>query len=555
MSSSSPAGTFALDATGRRIFIGLMLGMFVASVSQTIVGPAMPRIVAELGGMEHYSWVATAAMLVSAITVPIVGKFSDLYGRRGFYLAGLVVFLVGSLVCGLAPNFWTLVAGRAIQGLGMGTVMPLAQTIIGDIIPPRHRGRYQGLMGAVFGVTSVAGPLAGGWITDHLGWRWLFWASIPFGVAATAVVARFLHLPHQRRDARVDVAGIVTLTPALVAILLATTWGGTTYPWSSGVILGLYAAGTLLAFAFLIAESRAAEPILPLRLFRSSIFGLSNVAAFGVAMVMFGAIIYIPVYAQGVVGVNATNSGLILLPLMLGLIVCGIVAGQLITHTGRYKAIMLAGVATMAAGVWLLTRLTHAATSGQLTIAMVVLGVGLGLCMQQYTLLVQNDAAQSDLGIATASTQFFRNVGSTVGIAIFGTVMTTGLHEAIARHLSPAAAAAMAAAGNEIGAGSVLDPAAMATLPPAVADAVRQGLAERLHAVFLLGLPILAVVFVATALIRSVPLRTSNHPAAEEAGHELLDTLAMSASKTPEPECSVSAAGSSGRGPRPCEPR
>lgn len=272
-------------------------------------------------------------------------------------------------------------------------------------------------------------------------------------------------------------------------------------------------------------------------------------------MVMFGAIIYIPVYAQGVVGVNATNSGLILLPLMLGLIVCGIVAGQMITHTGRYKAIMLAGVATMAAGVWLLTRLTHAATSGQLTIAMVVLGVGLGLCMQQYTLLVQNDAAQSDLGIATASTQFFRNVGSTVGIAIFGTVMTTGLHEAIARHLSPAAAAAMAAAGNEIGAGSVLDPAAMATLPPAVADAVRQGLAERLHAVFLLGLPILAVVFVATALIRSVPLRTANHPAAEEARHELLDTLAMSASKTPEPECSVSAAGSSGRGPRPCEPR
>ncbi|HNQ06881.1 MAG TPA: MDR family MFS transporter, partial [Tetrasphaera sp.] len=530
---ASPAhasnGEFHLDAAGRRIFIGLMLGMFVASISQTIVGPAMPRIVAELGGMDHYSWVATAAMLVSAIVVPIVGKFSDLYGRRGFYLAGLAVFMIGSLVCGLAPNFWTLVAGRAIQGLGMGTVMPLAQTIIGDIIPPRHRGKYQGVMGAVFGVTSVAGPLAGGWITDNLGWRWLFWTSIPFGIAATSVVFRFLHLPHQRRDARVDVAGIATLTPGLVAVLLATSWGGTTYAWSSSVILGLYAAGALLLAAFVYAESRAAEPILPLRLFRNSIVALANIAAFGVAMVMFGAIIYIPVFAQGVVGVNATNSGLILLPLMLGLIVCGILAGQLITRTGRYKEIMLAGVALMAAGVWLLTRLTHTATSGELTTAMIVLGVGLGLCLQQYTLLVQNASARGDLGVATASTQFFRNVGSTVGIAIFGTVMTTGLQAAILDHLPASAAAKPAASGQQIGVGSVLDPAAMSTLNPAVADAVRQGLAERLHDVFLLGLPILALVFVATALIKSVPLRSTNHaPAAEEAGHEILDGLASS---------------------------
>ena len=530
---ASPAhastGEFHLDAAGRRIFIGLMLGMFVASISQTIVGPAMPRIVAELGGMDHYSWVATAAMLVSAIVVPIVGKFSDLYGRRGFYLAGLAVFMIGSLVCGLAPNFWTLVAGRAIQGLGMGTVMPLAQTIIGDIIPPRHRGKYQGVMGAVFGVTSVAGPLAGGWITDNLGWRWLFWTSIPFGIAATSVVFRFLHLPHQRRDARVDVAGIATLTPGLVAVLLATSWGGTTYAWSSSVILGLYAAGALLLAAFVYAESRAAEPILPLRLFRNSIVALANIAAFGVAMVMFGAIIYIPVFAQGVVGVNATNSGLILLPLMLGLIVCGILAGQLITRTGRYKEIMLAGVALMAAGVWLLTRLTHTATSGELTTAMIVLGVGLGLCLQQYTLLVQNASARGDLGVATASTQFFRNVGSTVGIAIFGTVMTTGLQAAILDHLPASAAAKLAASGQQIGVGSVLDPAALSTLNPAVADAVRQGLAERLHDVFLLGLPILALVFVATALIKSVPLRTTNHaPAAGEAGHEILDGLASS---------------------------
>jgi len=532
-SSTAPAPEFHLDATGRRIFIGLMLGMFVASISQTIVGPAMPRIVAELGGMDHYSWVATAAMLVSAIVVPIVGKFSDLYGRRGFYLAGLMVFMVGSLVCGLAPNFWTLVAGRAIQGLGMGTVMPLAQTIIGDIIPPRNRGKYQGLMGAVFGVTSVAGPLAGGWITDNLGWRYLFWTSIPFGIVATAVVFRFLHIPHQRRDAKIDVAGIATLTPGLVAVLLATSWGGTTYAWTSGIILGLYAVGVALLVAFVWAESRAAEPILPLRLFKNSVFTMSNISAFGVAMVMFGSIIYIPVFAQGVVGVNATNSGLILLPLMMGLVVCGVLAGLIITRTGRYKAIMLSGVGLMAAGVWLLTRLTYQATSTELTLAMVVLGVGLGLCMQQFTLLVQNVSARADLGIATASTQFFRNVGSTVGIAIFGTVMTSGLHAAIVSHLPAAAAEKMAASGQQIGAGSVLDPSVMAKLPPAVAEAVRQGLAERLHDVFLLGLPILAVVFLTTAMIKSVPLRTSNHApaAAEEAGHELLDGLSSSAAE------------------------
>ncbi len=510
-----------------------MLGMLVASISQTIVGPAMPRIVAELGGMDHYSWVATAAMLVSAIVVPIVGKFSDLYGRRGFFLGGLVVFMVGSVISGLAPNFWTLVAARAIQGLGMGTIMPLAQTIIGDIIPPRQRGKYQGYMGAVFGLTAIAGPLAGGWITDHFGWRWLFWASIPVGLAATAVVARFLHTPHQRRDAQIDVAGILTLTPALVTILLATSWGGTTYAWSSTVILSLFGAGAVFLGAFVWAELRASEPILPLRLFRSSIFTFANIASFGLAMVMFGSIIYIPVFAQGVIGVNATNSGLILLPLMLGMIVCGILAGQVITRTGHYKGIMLAGVAVMAGGIWLLTRLDHTATEGELTGAMVVVGVGLGLALQQYTLVVQNAAAHHDLGIATASTQFFRNVGSTVGIAIFGTVMTTGLQEAITGHLPPAIAAKMASSGSTAGVGSVLDPQAMAALPPVVLDAVRQGLAERLHAVFLLGLPILALVFLATLGIKVIPLRHAHAPVSEEAGHEVLDAMALSA---PEPD-------------------
>jgi len=527
---SAKVEPYRLSPQAKRVFVGLMLGMLVASISQTIVGPAMPRIVAELGGMDHYSWVATAAMLVSAITVPIVGKLSDLYGRRGFYLAGLAVFMVGSIVSGFAGSFWVLVLGRAIQGLGMGTIMPLSQTIIGDIIPARQRGKYQGLMGAVFGVTSVAGPLAGGFITDHWGWRWLFFAAVPIGLAATAVVARFLHLPHQRREAKIDYLGIATLTVSLVSLLLATSLGGTSYPWGSATILGLYAVGVVALVAFLVVERRAEEPVIPLRLFRSSVFSASNIASFAVAMVMFGSIIYIPVYAQGVLGVDATNSGLILMPLMLGLVVMGILSGLVITRTGRYKGIMLSGVAIMGAGLFLLTRLTWTSTQTQLTVAMIVLGVGLGMAMQQYTLVVQNAVARADLGVATASTQFFRNVGSTVGIAVFGTVMTSGLAAAIAGHL-PAEVAARMPAGSA-GAGSVLDPAALAGLPPVVADAVRQGLADQLHLVFLLALPLVAVVFLATLAIKPLPLReTANASvgAPEEAGHELLDAMSQSA--------------------------
>src|SRR5919205_2594033 len=285
------------------IFIGLMLGMLVAAVNQTIVSPAMAVIVAELGGIEHYSWIATSTLLVSAVSIPMVGKLSDIYGRRGFYIAGLVIFMLGSILAGAAQGFWWLVGARAIQGLGMGTIMPLSQTIIGDIISPRERGKYMGYLGGVFGVASIAGPLAGGWITDNFSWRWLFYVNLPFGVAALAFVVAYLHVPHVPRRHKLDYLGFVVLPVALVAVLLATTWGGTQYPWDSWQVVSLYAVGALVLIGFLVNEYYAPEPVLPLRLWKNSVFTLSNVSNMAVAMTMFGAIFFIPVYAQGVIGV------------------------------------------------------------------------------------------------------------------------------------------------------------------------------------------------------------------------------------------------------------
>ncbi len=516
---------FRLTPQSRRIFIGLLLGMLVASISQTIVGPAMPRIVAELGGMDYYSWVATAAMLVSAISVPIVGKLSDLYGRRPFYLGGLAIFIAGSILAGSAQNFWWLVGARAIQGLGMGIIMPLSQTIVGDIIPPRQRGKYQGWMGVVFGVTSVAGPLAGGVITDSLGWRWLFFVAVPVGLVALFVIARFLDLPHEPRKAVIDTWGIVTMSLGVTAVLLAVSWGGTSYPWSSPVIIGLFVAGTLLLTAFVFVELRVPEPVVPLRLFRTSIFTFANLGAFGMSMVMFGSIIYVPIYAQGVLAVNASTSGLITLPLMLGLVLVGLLAGITITRTGRYKELMLVGAVLLGVGVLLLARLSATSSAWEVVGGVGLIGVGLGALSQQYTLVVQNAVARKDLGVATAALQFFRNVGATVGTAIFGTVLSSGLDDAIFRHLPPQLAATMP--HGTINAGSVLDSSVITSLPVEVISAVRAGLADQIALIFWVSVPITVFVFICTLLIKPMELRdTLNTP--EDAGRELLDTMAQS---------------------------
>lgn len=542
-SPSAPAPAFTgLDRQGKLVFVGLMLGMFVASLSQTIVGPAMPRIVGELGGIEHYSWIATAAMLVSAVSVPVVGKLSDLYGRRWFYLGGLAVFMVGSVLAGMAQGFWFLVFARAVQGLGMGTLMPLSQTIIGDIIPPRQRGKYQGIMGAVFGVTSIAGPLIGGVVTDHLGWRWLFYLTLPIGIAAFAFILKFLHLEKSDQRGKVDYWGIVTLTPGLVLALLATTWGGGDFAWTSPVILGMYAVAAVFLTAFVIIETKVEEPLLPMHLLLRPIVALSVAASFAIAVAMFGAIIYIPVYAQGVMGVSATASGMILIPQSVAMILTSIIVGLLISKTGRYRPFLIVGGIVMVIGYGLLVALEYGDTQWQLTLAMVVIGLGLGLSMQVYTLIVQNAVARRELGTATAAIQFFRNIGSTVGTAVLGTVMTASMSTSISEQIAALPAedlAALEASGGADVSGlenAALDPSALSQLPEILVEPIRMGMGEAMHMVFLTAVPFAVIALVLSLFIKHVPLRETVESADELAAQQGVDAAAELGGTGTEPQ-------------------
>jgi len=495
------------------VFAGLMLGSLIASLNLTLVAPALPTIVAELGGLADYSWIPISAMLASTIVVPVAGKLSDIYGRKPLYMTGVVVFALGSMLSGLAPNFWFLVFARFVQGAGMGFLMPLSQAIIGDIISPRERGKYQGVMGASFGLASIVGPAAGGFITQYYSWRWLFFVNVPFAALTLLVVALYMHVPNERRRHALDVGGSVTLSLGVTCALLATVWGGTQYAWTSWQIIGLYSGAVVLLAAFVWFEMRAEEPVLPLHLFKSSIFTFSNIASIGVAMTMFGAIYFLPVFVQGVIGNSVTSSGAILVPMLVAMIVTSVVSGQIISRTGRYKLPLIIGTALMGLGYVILGTMNIDTTNVEVVVAMVLIGLGLGTAMQTYTLVVQNSVSRQDMAVATSTTQLSRSIGAAIGLAILGTILTQGMASAMPKYLPPSALAKLRATGAG-SAESVFDPSQLAHLPPAIEAGIRHGLADALHPVFIAGIPIIAISLVATFLIRELPLRQTAHVAA-----------------------------------------
>jgi EmrB/QacA subfamily drug resistance transporter len=486
---------------------GLMTGMLLAALDQTIVGTALPTIVGELGGINHYSWVVTAYLLASTASTPLYGKMADLYGRRPVFLFSIGTFLVGSLLAGLSQNMLQLVLTRGIQGLGAGGLMTLAFTIISDVVSPRERGRYQGLFGAVFGLSSVAGPLVGGYFAEH-NWRWIFYINVPLGIVAIVVCYHVMRLiPFQRREHAVDWLGAGLLVAGVSCLLLALSWGGNQYAWGSATIIGLFVAGAVLAVLFLVQEVRVSEPILPLGLFRRPTFALANAAGFVLGLVMFGSIIFIPLYLQIVKGASPTRSGLLMLPMMAGIIVTSVLSGRAMSRVGRYKWFPVAGSIVLLAGMLLFTRLQVDTPLWVAFIYMVVIGVGLGLCMQSLILAVQNAVEMRDLGAGTSAATFFRSLGGSFGVAILGAVLSNRLASGLAERLPaaiaqlPPAQQAQVAQASGGGTISINEPSKILSLPGPVREAIQEAFVSSLHTVFLVtGLISIVAIAVTLAL-------------------------------------------------------
>jgi len=496
------------------VFSALMLGMLLAALDQTIVSTALPTIVGDLGGLNHLSWVVTAYLLTSTSSVPLYGKVSDLYGRKVVLQFAIVTFLIGSVLAGAAQNMPMLIVARGIQGIGGGGLMSLTLIIIADIVAPRERGRYQGYIGAVFATSSVLGPLLGGLFTDSLSWRWIFYINIPLGLAALVVTSTVLNLPFVRREHRVDYLGAALLVAGVSALLLVMVWGGSEYAWDSATILGLTVAGLVLVVAFVLQEARAAEPILPLSLFRIGAFRVSSSVSLLVGLAMFGAIVFLPLYFQIVTGASATRSGLLMLPMVAGLMLTSITSGRMISSTGHYRHFPIIGALVTAIGLLLLTRLDVDTSRLESSLYMFVLGAGLGMLMQTLVLAVQNVVSHSEMGAATAGVTFFRSIGGAFGVAIFGTIINNRLDYYVKQNVS---ADILNQLGNPSGTELGRSRAAIERLPELVRVDVIQSFAQAIDVVFWAALPVALAAFALTWFLHEAPLRTSTHAGGPEA--------------------------------------
>ncbi|MFE2143383.1 MDR family MFS transporter [Streptomyces sp. NPDC059456] len=506
-----------LDRRRRNIVFGtIMLGVLLAALDQTIVGTALPTIVADLGGGDHMSWVVTSYLLAETVATVLVGKFGDLFGRKLVFQISAIVFITGSFLCGLASNMSLLILWRGVQGVGAGGLMVTSMALIADVVPLRERGKYQGAIGAVFGVATVIGPLLGGLFTDHLTWRWAFYVNVPIAILVVFAAARTIPSVRATGGTRIDYAGIALVAVGSSALILATSWGGNEYAWDSAVIIGLFVTGVLALALFCLAETRAAEPMLPMRLFRNPVFTVCSVLSFVVGFAMLGAMTFLPTYLQFVDGDSATVSGVRTLPLVIGLLIASVFSGNVTSKTGRYRIFPIAGCLVMGIGLYLLSRMGPGTAAWLESLYMFVLGAGIGLCMQVLTIAVQNTVDYADLGTATSGVTFFRTLGSSFGTAVFGTIYANTLGPALEKAVAEAARATGADPAQL--AKTAQSPQGVHGLDPAAAAPIVEAYAHALHTVFLWTVPVAGTGFVVALFLKQVRLRDTARAGSTDMG-------------------------------------